>query len=70
MIDEEVWESWELNPRTLWAWRNLPLPRELKARPLPDGSCWVVEAFHGLELGRFECECQANTAIVLIKLTS
>jgi hypothetical protein len=53
-FDEERWQRYGLNPKLLWAWYNLPIPRKPIVRHLPDGSAWVIEAFYGLELLRFE----------------
>ena len=51
---KELWSKvYGLHPATFAAWCDNPEPRHPTCRQLQDGSAWVVEAFHGLELGRY-----------------
>ena len=58
-----LWAELGFNPVTLWAWNNLPLRRDPRARPIAAEGVWIVEAFHGLELGRFSSKQDAEDAI-------
>jgi hypothetical protein len=54
-ISQQVWDGLGLYPRLHWAWVNLPLQPNLHVRLLANGY-WILEGFHGVELGRFENE--------------
>jgi len=65
---EELWgEVYGLNPATFGAWCHNPEPRDPTYRRLQDGSAWIVEAFHGLELGRYEREDEAKVTLMGLK---
>lgn len=66
-ISQPSWDELGLHPRLRWAWLNLKLPRNLKVRPLANG-CWILEGFHGLELGRFTDERRAKVAFVTLRM--
>jgi hypothetical protein len=62
---EELWgEVYGLNPAAFKAWCHNPAPRKPTCRRLQDGSVWVVEAFRGLELGRYDREEQAKVTLM------
>jgi hypothetical protein len=61
-LTEEYSADLGLNPHTRWAWYNVPIQGKPIYRQLPDGSAWVIEAFRGLELGRFTDKDRAIAA--------
>jgi hypothetical protein len=67
VISKELWETIRLHPNLHWSWVNLPLPPYPTTRQLSDRS-WVLEAFHGLELGRFATKEGADRALVELAL--
>jgi hypothetical protein len=62
VISVEAWELAGLHSNLRWAWVNLPIRANPSLRQLPDGQ-WVLQAFRGLELGRFDDRATADRAL-------
>ena len=67
VISVEAWELAGLHSNLRWAWVNLPIRANPSLRQLPNGQ-WVLQAFRGLELGRFDNRAAADRALAILAL--